>query len=442
MSVQEPVVSRTSKKQENSMKPVKNLVFIILTSLPLIAQFSPDKINIHGFVNQGYVYSGDNNYLNMNTVKGSFEFNEVAINFSTGLTDRLHAGIQLLSRDLGKVGNNMVMLDWAYADYRWRDYLGIRIGKIKTPLALYNEIRDVDALRTFILLPQSVYDENVRDFSFAFQGAALYGNIGLGKLGELEYNLYSGTFNIPDPKTGFWYNSFMSLRALIEPFLTNETAVITHVGISDPAVTADYIWGGSGYWNTPVPDLKLGGCYLYGSLTMSTDIPVYRRLTLSPSQYVINEVIIPHLDADIIIKDYYTLSGEYTLNNLSLTGEFHRRIYKVHIRKNPILGFAMNQDYRLEGYYGQITYRLLERLELGAYYSSYTDKDSQLPGEPKWYYTQADICGAIRFDITPSWLVKLEGHQIDGVGLVIAVDNPAGIQKEWRLIAVKSSISF
>ena len=172
------------------MKPVKVLLYTILTALPLMAQFGLEKIDIHGFANQGYVYSGDNNYLNMNTVKGSYEFNEVAINFSTNITDRLRAGIQLLSRDLGKVGNNMAMLDWAYADYRWRDYLGIRIGKIKTPLALYNEIRDVDALRTFILLPQSVYDENVRDFSFAFQGAALYGNLDLGKLGEMEYNLY------------------------------------------------------------------------------------------------------------------------------------------------------------------------------------------------------------------------------------------------------------
>ena len=424
------------------MKPVKVLLCTILTALPLTAQFGLEKIDIHGFANQGYVYSGDNNYLNMNTVKGSYEFNEVAINFSTSITDRLRAGIQLLSRDLGRVGNNMAMLDWAYADYRWRDYLGIRIGKIKTPLALYNEIRDVDALRTFILLPQSVYDENVRDFSFAFQGAALYGNFGLGKLGEMEYNLYSGTFNIPDPKTGFWYNSFMSLRTLIEPFLTGQSITITHLGISDPSVTADYIWGGSAYWNTPVPDLKLGGCYLYGSLTMSTDLTVYRRLMMNSSQSVINEVIVPHLDADIIIKDYYTLSGEYIWNNLTLTGEFHRRIYKAHIRKNPVLGFAMDQNYRLEGYYGQITYRFADWLETGVYYSSYLDKDSQLPGEPKWHYTQADICGTIRFDMTASWLIKLEGHQIDGVGLVIPADNPAGTQKVWKLIALKSSISF
>ena len=38
-------------------------------------------IDIHGFISQGYLQSTDNNYL-ANTDKGTFEFNEAAINFS------------------------------------------------------------------------------------------------------------------------------------------------------------------------------------------------------------------------------------------------------------------------------------------------------------------------------------------------------------------------
>ncbi|MFC1569415.1 hypothetical protein ACFL4L_04210 [bacterium] len=414
-----------------------------MISLPLLAQSLMDRIEIHGLISQGYILSSDNNYLNMKTPKGSYEMNEAAINFSTNITDRLRGGLQLLSRDLGKVGNNAVMLDWAYADYRFRDYLGFRIGKIKTPLALYNEIRDVDALRTFILLPQSVYDENVRDFSFAFQGIGIYGNVPLFGLGDVEYNLYTGAFNIPNPSSGFWYDSFSNLATGAEMVVANDSTTIEKLNITNSNVTADYIWGGSAYWTTPLEGLKLGGCYLYGSLYMSTDIAIFMKVTSSvqPGSNLYQSRQ-PNLDVDVKIKDYYTLSGEYAIQNLTLTGEYHSRIYRVHIRTSDLLGFPIDNDYQLIGYYGQATYRFTDWLEAGAYYSFYDDVDSHLEGTPSWYFTQKDICAAIRFDITPNLLIKFEGHKIDGVGLALSAENPSGRTQHWNLFAIKSSINF
>jgi hypothetical protein len=410
---------------------------ILFMGLSLTAQIGLDQIDVHGYISQGYVYTGDVNFLNMNTRKGTYELNEAAINFSTDITDRLRGGVQFLSRDMGKVGNNVVMLDWAYADYHWKDALGIRIGKIKTPLAMYNEVRDVDALRTFVLLPQSVYDENLRDFSFAFQGAALYGNIFMGSMGDIDYMAYAGTFNIADPNTGFWKNSFLALAELAEPFMTAENAVITKQTLVDPGVTADYIWGGSGYWSLPIEGLRMGGCYLYGKLTMASDIAFHRQVTQSTGS-VFNEILQLNFSSDIAIKDY-TLSGEYTWNNLTLTGEYQHRTYIAHI---PMMGFKVDAEYMLSGYYGQAVYRLLDWLEIGSYYSIYDDTDSQLPDEPEWYYTQNDLCAAVRMDITPNWLIKLEAHQIEGAGLVMSFENPQGRKKNWNLAAIKSSVSF
>jgi len=418
-------------------------LMIIMTGTIATAQSLMDKLNVHGFISQGYIVTSDNNYLNMNTPKGSYEINEAAINFSMDMTDHLRGGLQLLSRDLGKVGNNVVMLDWAYADYRFKDYLGFRVGKIKTPLALYNEIRDVDALRTFILLPQSVYDENVRDFSFAFQGAALYGNIPLSGFGDVDYNLYSGTFNIPDPTSGFWHDSFLNLTSGAEMFVINDSTTLENKDITNSGVTAEYIWGGSAYWSTPLEGLKLGGCYLYGSLSMNTDITFFLNVSykIHPllNQYQSRQ---SRLEADIRIKDYYTLSGEYSIKNLTLTGEYHSRIYRTHIPASELFEFSIDKDYQLIGYYGQATYRFADFFEAGAYYSFYDDVDSHIQEEPDWHFTQKDICAAIRLDITPNFLMKLEAHHISGTGLVLICDNPSGRTKTWNLFTIKSSFNF
>ena len=115
----------------------------------------------------------DTNYNNWlgSTEDGSYEFNEMGINFSTELTDDLHVGVQFFSRDLGTIGNDDIKVDWAFADYHWKDWLGVRVGKIRIPYGLYNEIRDIDILRLSIILPQSVYSEIARDSQTALKEA-------------------------------------------------------------------------------------------------------------------------------------------------------------------------------------------------------------------------------------------------------------------------------
>jgi len=413
---------------------------ILITALTLSAQFSTNQIEIHGFLSQGYAYTVNINNLSMDTKNGTFEINEAAINFSTDITDRLRGGLQFLSRDLGKVGNNIVMLDWAYADYHWRDYLGVRIGKIKTPLALYNEVRDVDALRTFVFLPQAVYDENIRDFSFGFQGAAFYGNIALNQWGDIDYNLYLGTFNIPDPNNGFWNNAFTDMSNLASPLIASDSVNIGQMVVTDPEIRVPYLWGGSAYWTT-IPGLKIGGCYLYTDQLMATDLTAFSQVTHSDGS-VTNESQRLHFDVDVTMDDYYTLSAEYTINNMTLTAEFHNRTYQVIIPKGTFFNFNIAMNRQLQGYYGQATYRISDWLEAGSYYSVYKDYIGMDNDKPSWQIEQNDLCAALRFDVTPSWLFKLEAHRMDGTGLVLNVENPSGLKVNWNLVAIKSSINF
>jgi hypothetical protein len=188
-------------------------------------------LDVHGFVSQGAILSTGNNYL-ARSKRGSLEFAEVGINFTSQLTDRLRVGLQLFARDLGPIGNYGARADWFYLDYRWRDGLGIRAGRIKVPYGLYNETSDIDAARVQILLPQSVYPIVNRDYLLAQTGVELYGYVDLRAAGALDYRLYGGTIFI-DPATA--------------PMLK--------------AIDVPYVAGGRLLWETPLAGLRLGGSF-------------------------------------------------------------------------------------------------------------------------------------------------------------------------------------
>ncbi|MCU0287474.1 MAG: hypothetical protein MUF15_13905, partial [Acidobacteria bacterium] len=120
------------------------------------------KINIRGYLSQGYLISSRNNFI-IDSKKGTFNFNELGLNFTSQLTDRIHIGIQFAARDFGDKGNDKVVIDWAFADYTWHNWLGLRLGKTKLPIGFYSKTRDIDMLHTFTLLPQGVYFDSFRE---------------------------------------------------------------------------------------------------------------------------------------------------------------------------------------------------------------------------------------------------------------------------------------
>ena len=227
------------------MKRVSCIALIILFGcifLERVHAIEADDIRIHGFISQGYLESNKNNYLTNDSEEGSFQLSEMGINFSTDLTNNLHIGIQFFSRDLGDIGNNKVTLDWAFGDYRWRDWLGLRVGKLKIPFGFHNETRDVDSLRTHIILPQGVYEETLRDSILGLQGIGIYGNLPLQSMGSLSYDFQVGTFSIePDSGTAKLINSTSGGLFEAENFNVEEG------------------YSASSQWETPLEGLRIGG---------------------------------------------------------------------------------------------------------------------------------------------------------------------------------------
>src|SRR5580700_6393562 len=150
-------------------------------------------VEVHAFVSQGFILTTHNNYLDNDTTHGNFQFSEIGLNFTKSVTDNLRVGLQLFAQDLGPTGSFDVTFNWFYLDYRWKDWLGFRAGRVKIPFGLYNEINDIDSARVPVLLPQSVYPIQNTNYLLAQTGAELYGYIKSRRAGALEYAGYAGT---------------------------------------------------------------------------------------------------------------------------------------------------------------------------------------------------------------------------------------------------------
>ena len=80
----------------------KLLVLLVLgISLPsLTFALNVQKLDINGFVSQGYLKSSDNNFLS-ESKDGTFQFNEAGLTVAAQVSDDLRIGAQLLAPRFG-----------------------------------------------------------------------------------------------------------------------------------------------------------------------------------------------------------------------------------------------------------------------------------------------------------------------------------------------------
>lgn len=410
---------------------------------PAQAQGMGDDLYISGFVSQGYLNTSENNYLVPRSVNGTAEFTEAALLVSASPMDRLRIGIQFLARNFGSQGTGQVQLDWAFGDYRWYDQLGFRAGRVKLPFGLYNEGRDVDLLRTSVFLPQSVYNERIRDMIQAYEGAGAYGNIQLGGFGELDYHVFGGTLNVPDSTAELWRentgeagDSLAEVLALLNDQQNGWDPGTTEVEFQNDenaVITFPWIWGGSVIWSTPLEGLRLGSTFMNGRFNYSGDFLFeYREPDSDPVQVEMA------VDQTNHINHEFTLSAEYTWDNLLLATEY----YHEDIENEGSLGW-----------YGKARYRFSELFSLASYYSvSYADGDDlegdrySSVGLPEYYAWLKDLTLSTRFDLTDFWLLKLEYHFFDGVEQGIdrnlSEELAEPMAQNWGMFTAKTTFSF
>ncbi|MET0595699.1 MAG: hypothetical protein ABW133_23580 [Polyangiaceae bacterium] len=375
---------------------------------PARADDSPP-VEVHAFVSQGFIKTTDNNYL-ADSKRGSFEFTEVGLNFTKTLSDQMRVGMQLFTRDLGPIGNYTPQFDWFYLDYRFWDWLGVRAGRTKLPFGLYNETNDIDAARVPILLPQSVYPVTSRDYLLAQTGFELYGRIPFEGAGALEYRVYGGTIYIDTTPA--------------------QIATIPKLGVP-------YVAGGRVMWQLPfglqagasVQALRLDFDYqppaaLVSSLQMAGQLPADFRGPM-------------RVEAPVLLG---VGSIEYQLDDWLIAAEYSRWRTKL---ESPVQIIVPSSDTVSERGYVMTSYRVLPWFTPGAYYSMlYKDVDHR-SGRDAY---QHDVAATLRFDLNDHWLLKVEGHYMNGTGALSTGLNDGKalntLPKEWGLLLLKTTAYF
>lgn len=366
-------------------------------------------VQFHGFASQGFVYTTQNNWLTMRTASGSFAMTDMGANVSTALTDKLRIGAQVYDRNMGQLGQWHPTLDWAYADYRFTDWFGIRAGKVKTVSGLYNDTQDMDFLRTFALLPQGVYPTNIREVTIAHKGGDIYGHITLGRrAGSLMYTAFAGE------RDDSRYGGYFYLEQTPPPVLIlNSISALQY--------------GGDLRWNTPVKGLLVGVSRFsesnQGDGTFNPG-PGFMPFTQSSKADWNNQ--------------FY---GQYIRGRFELDAEYRRSWIDEHIYS----GLEEIQT-NAKAWYLAGSYRVVKWMQVGSYYSS-LDVHAPLNNNESGHIHDTDV--TVRFDANRYLNFKLEGHFIDGIGLpgiypggFYSADNPNGVNPRTTAVVLKTNFNF
>jgi hypothetical protein len=357
---------------------MKQFWLVLLCLVPLSA-FAADieklDIQVNGTLAQGGMLSSHNDFLTAPTSQGTLQWTDAVLNVGKDLTSNSRAGVQLHSYRLGELGDFKLEIDWAYGEYRFTDWLGLRGGKVKTRLGLFNDTQDIDAVHLWSLLPQGVYPVDNRSWTLAHTGGDVFGNVKLPwTLGRFSYQGYIGR-RVVDSDGGY-----LKL-AKDEGFTVNGASGI--------------MYGGDLRWHTPVRGLTAGT-----SLGLA-GVKLEAQTTLIPFPINIQST------SDTNTAFY----AEFDRGKFYAAGEFRRRIWNLVLREfqTPLASL----DSR--AWYVMGAYRVNRLLQVGAYYSSIdypTMATSFVPyifgdGGTDWV-----VSG--RIDPNPHVYVKFEGHYMNG----------------------------
>ncbi len=375
-----------------------------------------ETIQFHAFASQGFLDSGQNNFLTLSTQGGSFGLTDFGFNASSQLNDKLRVGAQLYDYNAGKLGDWRPELDWAMVDYHWRDWLGVRAGKVKTTLGLFNDTQDMEFLSTWALMPQSTYPLDLRGQFIAHVGGDLYGHIDLKKAGGLDYTGYAG--EIFDDQHGGYVRGIEELNQF-SPGLTSASINTFTIGVE----------GGDIRWTTPVKGLMTGASLMFQDWTLD------QKEYYGPAAVSFNI----RLPIDYI-QAYY---AQYSFRNLQLNAEYRRHLdlpngYQDGVLVvNPLLGKEIDgRDAFVSG-----SYRINKRFEVGTYHSRDYYDWQQPHGDPANHIF--DQVFTLRTDLTTLIDLKIEQHIMRGYGSQVSfhgfypLENMTGLKPDTNMFVVR-----
>ncbi|HXN07189.1 MAG TPA: hypothetical protein VN944_09030, partial [Nitrospiria bacterium] len=146
-----------------------------------------DSLRMDGFILQGFLITDHHQYQSTSP-NGSFNFNSFDLVLKAEVNDRFRIWSKLYSSN---EITDVITLEWAFGEYYFNDLAMLRMGKMKMPVGIYNEIRHVYPVLPIIFEPM-FYDEPNRFVPVHFKGVSLTGSNEAGP-SHISYDLFAGS---------------------------------------------------------------------------------------------------------------------------------------------------------------------------------------------------------------------------------------------------------
>ncbi|MEM1201907.1 MAG: hypothetical protein AAGN66_01610 [Acidobacteriota bacterium] len=171
-----------------------------------------DRFRIHGFISQAWadasiegpkpslLFTNQPDLVFGIPEDGTFKYHTLALQLRYAFQEQTtfvlqvdyeNAGDDLIASDKG------VELDWAFLAHRFKNGLDVKLGRIPTPIGLFNEIRDVGVLLPFYRPAGAFYGEG-NLHSATIDGLLISQSFFRDKAWILACDAYFGTWDIPE----------------------------------------------------------------------------------------------------------------------------------------------------------------------------------------------------------------------------------------------------
>lgn len=371
------------------------------------------KVQLHGYLTQGAVYTTGNNFYGDTHNQFSPDFREIGLNLSLQPFSRLRLAAQGMSRWAGRMDEGQPWLDFALADLNlYNDEnvrAGVRVGRIKNPFGLYTETRDVAFTRPGAILPQPIYFDRTRRFALSGDGVHLYGEFEVPG-GHLDLTLVAANLPTNDDSSKAAIIGLDARGDLEQDRMTPGFRLMYE--------TADGRWRGGAS---------------YSSL----------RQTYTPAAG-------ERFPTQTLRLEPWILSLQYTGEKLTLTTEYSQRYTQL-----DMFGRHISRT-TAQNWYVMGQYRFLPQWELMLRYDeSHTDMEdpdghqfeasplnrAHAPAHTRY---ARDIVAGLRFDVTPSLMLRAEYHHVDGTNWLSPLDNPnpRDLERRWDMVILLGSYRF
>jgi len=390
---------------------INNIVLLlaIFYSSLSYADFLEEKVQLHGFLTQGFFHSSGNNVYGHSDDSLATGLTEIGLNLTYQPLNNLTFMVQGLYKRSGNVDRGNLKLDHALAELTLfndgESQFGLRLGRVRSPFGLYNETRDVAFTHPTILLPMGLYFDRSRTIFLSADGGQVFVKHN-DDYGQLHFRFFYG---MPISDNNEAINSFLALSA--RGTVTTKPSFVTQLR-----------------YDTNDDNTSLALSYSNTNLKYHASADDF----LSSASFSVSPLVI---------------SARQVIDDLTLTAEYSLRWNQI-----ASLGAAIPaRKFISENYYLEASYPIMPALQATVRYDvNYQDikdrtgENAIKKGLPNHLAFSRSWVFGLQWNIDNAWMIRADYYKNHGTSWLSQADNSNKrlTVQDWDLFAFQLSYRF